>query len=146
MNENENKVSKNNSQNNLMQLMAFTADRAMEMADANSIIGEKIEIDGMTIIPISKVSSGFAGGGASIINSAAKKSNVPSGSGAKVTVTPLSVLVINNGDISVIDISAPAKAPKKTLVDSIIEQAKAFMDKKKKEKSEKAEKPETPNE
>ena len=49
---------------NLMQLMSFTADKALEMADANSIIGEKIEVEGMTIIPISKVSSGFAGGGA----------------------------------------------------------------------------------
>ena len=140
MNENENKVSKNNSQNNLMQLMAFTADRAMEMADANSIIGERIEIDGMTIIPISKVSSGFAGGGANIVNAAQKKSNVPSGSGAKVTVTPLSVLVISGGEVSVVDISAPAKAPKKSIVDSIIDQAKAFLENKKKEKAEKAEK------
>ncbi len=140
MNENENKVSKNNSQNNLMQLIAFTADRAMEMADANSIIGERIEIDGMTIIPISKVSSGFAGGGANIVNAAQKKSNVPSGSGAKVTVTPLSVLVISGGEVSVVDISAPAKAPKKSIVDSIIDQAKAFLENKKKEKAEKAEK------
>jgi uncharacterized spore protein YtfJ len=138
MNENENKASKSNSQNNLMQLMAFTADRAMEMADANSIIGEKIEVDGMTIIPISKVSSGFAGGGASIINSTQKKSNVPSGSGAKVTVTPLSLIVVRFGEVSVIDISAPAKAPKKNLIDSIIEQAKAYIENKKKEKAEKA--------
>lgn len=138
MNENENKVSKNNSQNNLMQLMAFTADRAMEMADANSIIGERIEIDGMTIIPISKVSSGFAGGGANIINATQKKSNIPSGSGAKVTITPLSVLVVSNGEVSVIDISAPAKAPKKTIVDSIIDQAKAFLETKKQEKAKKS--------
>ncbi len=121
--------------------MAFTADRAMEMADANSIIGERIEIDGMTIIPISKVSSGFAGGGANIINATQKKSNVPSGSGAKVTVTPLSVLVISGGEVSVVDISAPAKAPKKSIVDSIIDQAKAFIDNKKKEKANKADKP-----
>ena len=141
MNENENKVSKTNAQTNLMQLMAFTADRAIEMADASSIIGERIEIDGMTIIPISKVSSGFAGGGANIINATQKKSNVPSGSGAKVTVTPLSVLVVSNGEVSVIDISAPAKAPKKSIVDSIIEQAKAYIDAKKKEKANKAEMP-----
>lgn len=141
MNENENKVVKNNSHNNLIQLMSFTADRAKEMADASSIIGERIEIDGITIIPISKVSSGFAGGGANIINSTQKKSNVPSGSGAKVTVTPLSVLVVSNGEVSVIDISAPAKAPKKSLVDTIVEQAKAFLEKKKKEKAEKADEP-----
>ena len=104
---NGNEPKKQNASENLMDLMSFTADKALEMADANSIIGEKIEIDGMVIIPISKVSAGFAGGGASIVNATAKKSNVPSGSGARVTVTPLSVLVIADGEIKVMDINAP---------------------------------------
>lgn len=119
---------------NLMQLMSFTADKALEMADANSIIGEKIEIDGMTIIPISKVSSGFAGGGANMVNATAKKSNMPSGSGAKVTVTPLSVLVIDDGEVKVVDINAPAKATKGNLISSIIEQVKSMKKKKSEDK------------
>ncbi len=105
---------------NLMQLMSFTADKALELADANSVLGEKIEIDGMTIIPVSKVSAGFAGGGANIVNVTAKKSNTPAGSGAKVTVTPLSFLVIANGEAKVIDINAPAGASKKSLIDSVM--------------------------
>lgn len=129
---NGNEPKKTNAAENLMQLMSFTADKALEMADANSIIGEKIEIDGMTIIPISKVSSGFAGGGANMINATAKKSNVPSGSGAKVTVTPLSVLVIADGEVKVVDVNAPAKASKGNLISSIIEQVKSM--KKKKDK------------
>lgn len=115
---------------NLMQLMSFTADKALEMADANSIIGEKIEIEGMTIIPISKVSSGFAGGGANMVNATAKKSNMPSGSGAKVTVTPLSVLVISDGEVKVVDINAPSKASKGSLISSIIQQVKSMKKKK----------------
>lgn len=129
---NGNEPKKNSASENLMQLMSFTADKALEMADANSIIGEKIEIDGMTIIPISKVSSGFAGGGANMINATAKKSNMPSGSGAKVTVTPLSVLVVADGEVKVVDINAPAKASKGNLISSIIEQVKSM--KKKKDK------------
>ncbi len=129
---NGNEPKKNSASENLMQLMSFTADKALEMADSNSIIGEKIEIDGMTIIPISKVSSGFAGGGANMINATAKKSNIPSGSGAKVTVTPLSVLVIADGEVKVVDINAPAKASKGNLISSIIEQVKSM--KKKKDK------------
>lgn len=138
MSENENKITKNGGASNLMQLMSFTADKALEMADANSIIGEKIEIDGMTIIPISKVSSGFAGGGANMINATQKKSNVPSGSGAKVTVTPLSVIVVCNGELQVLNISAPAKAPKNNLIGSVIEQVQAMIKSKKanKEKEE----------
>ena len=129
---NGNEPKKPNAAENLMQLMSFTADKALEMADANSIIGERIEIDGMTIIPISKVSSGFAGGGANMINATAKKSNMPSGSGAKVTVTPLSVLVIADGEVKAVDINAPAKASKGNLIGSIIDQVKSM--KKKKDK------------
>ena len=127
---NGNEPKKQNASENLMGLMSFTADKALEMADANSIIGERIEIDGMVIIPISKVSAGFAGGGANIVNATAKKSTVPSGSGARVTVTPLSVLVIADGEIRVMDINAPAKAEKKNLIGSIIEQVKNLKKKK----------------
>ncbi len=121
---NGNEPKKNSASENLMQLMSFTADKALEMADVNSIIGERIEVGETVIIPISKVSAGFAGGGASITNATAKKANIPSGSGARVTVTPLSVLVISGGEVKVIDINAPAKADKKSLINSIIEQVK----------------------
>ena len=77
----ENNVKKSNAAENLMQLMSFTADKALEMADANSVLGEKIYVDDMTIIPVSKISAGFAGGGASIVNATVKKSNTPAGSG-----------------------------------------------------------------
>lgn len=109
---------------NLMQLMSFTADKALELADANSVLGEKIEIDGMTIIPVSKISAGFAGGGASVINATIKKSNTPAGSGAKVSVTPISFLVISNGEISVVEVTSSAKDTKSSIIDAVIKQFK----------------------
>lgn len=129
---NGNEPRKNSASENLMQLMSFTADKALEMAEVNSIIGERIEVGDTVIIPISKVSAGFAGGGASITNATAKKANIPSGSGASVTVTPLSVLVISYGEVKVMDINAPAKGDKKNIIKAIIEQVKKF--KKKDEK------------
>ena len=132
---NEQNVTKPGAAANLMKLMSFTADKVLELADSNSVLGEKIEIEGMTIIPVSKISAGFAGGGANIVNVAAQKSNTPSGSGAKVTVTPLSFLVISNGEARVIDINAPANAPKKNLIASIIDAVKG-MKKDKKAKTE----------
>lgn len=130
---NENKNTKPSATANLMQLMSFTADKALELADANSVLGERIEVDGMTIIPVSKISTGFAGGGANIVNAVAKKSNTPAGSGAKVNVTPLSFLVIANGEAKVIDINASANTPKKNLIGSVIDAVKN-MKKNKKEK------------
>ena len=45
-------------------LMVTAMSSIRDMVDVNTIVGEPIEsIDGMTIIPISKVSFGFAAGG-----------------------------------------------------------------------------------
>ena len=129
----ENKNGKQSAAANLMQLMEFTADKALEMADANSIIGEKIEIDGMVIIPVSKVSAGFAGGGASITNVSAKKANMPSGSGAKVTVTPMSFLVVSEGSVSAVNINVPEKTSKSNLIKQIIDTVKGLKKDKKAE-------------
>ncbi len=135
MNADNVKIEKKNGAENLMSLMAFTADKAVELADANSVAGEIIEIDGMKIIPISKVSAGFAGGGATIVNVPAKKSNTPAGSGAKVTVTPMSFLVITDGEIRVINVNGTEKEGKGGLIGKIVEAVKQF----KKSKSEKTE-------
>ncbi len=117
---------------NLMQLMSFTADKALELADASSVLGEKIEADGMTIIPVSKISAGFAGGGANMVNATARKSNTPAGSGAKVTVTPLSFLVISDGEVRVIDVQASATDKKANIITAVINQVKAMKAKKNK--------------
>ena len=127
----ENNVKKSNAADNLMQLMSFTADKALEMADANSVLGEKIYVDDMTIIPVSKISAGFAGGGASIVNATVKKSNTPAGSGAKVTVTPISFLVIANGELKVVAVDATAKDTKSSIIDKVVEQVKSFAKSKK---------------
>ncbi len=127
----ENNVKKSNAAENLMQLMSFTADKALEMADANSVLGEKIYVDDMTIIPVSKISAGFAGGGASIVNATVKKSNTPAGSGAKVTVTPISFLVIANGELKVVAVDATAKDTKSSIIDKVVEQVKSFAKSKK---------------
>ena len=59
----------NNSSNNnrpISELMGITMEKIKEMVDINSIIGDPITLDdGTTIIPISKVSYGFASGGIS---------------------------------------------------------------------------------
>ncbi len=123
---------KNNSEN-LISLMSFTADKALELADANSVAGDIIEIDGMKVIPISKISAGFAGGGATIVNVPAKKSNTPAGSGAKVTVTPMSFLVVSGGEVKVVNISVPEKETKGGIVNKILEAVKGLKKSKKTE-------------
>ena len=48
-------------------LLGISMEKVKEMADVNAIIGDPIKLDdGTTIIPISKVTYGFASGGSDI--------------------------------------------------------------------------------
>ena len=48
-------------------LLGISIEKIKEMADVNAIIGEPIKLaDGTTIIPVSKVSYGFASGGSDL--------------------------------------------------------------------------------
>ena len=57
-------------------LMETTMQKIREMVDANTIIGKPIETgEGVTLIPISKVSFGFASGGADMQTKVENKDN-----------------------------------------------------------------------
>lgn len=126
--------------NNLINVMSFTFDKLKETIESQPVIGDKIEIDGMTIIPVSKVSAGFAGGGASITDETRKKRQNPTGVGGSVTVTPLTFLVIDSRGVRLMNIT-PTEAPKKgipdvatDLISTVIDQAKTLKTDKKKSK------------
>ena len=92
--------------NTLTKVLSFTVDKAIELANANSIVGDRIVAGDITIIPISKLSVGFAGGGADIADVQRGKQQNPAGAGAKVTLTPMSFLVICDGTVQLLNIAA----------------------------------------
>ncbi len=97
--------------NNLINAMSFTFEKLKETIESQSVIGDKIEIDGVTIIPVSKISAGFAGGGANITDDTRKKRQNPTGVGGSVSVTPLTFLVIDKDGVRLMNI-APDTTPK----------------------------------
>ncbi len=115
----------------LIKVLSFTVEKATELCAVNSVVGEKIEADGITVVPISKISVGFAGGGADINDSGKKKNQNPAGAGAKVSLTPMSFLVIRGTDVRVMSVEADSKFALADLVPFIIDKAKAFLDYKK---------------
>lgn len=133
--ENNKPESRKNGSDSLLTLMSYTVDKTLELADANSVAGDIIDIDGVKVIPISKISAGFAGGGASIVNVTAKKSNTPAGTGARVTVTPLSFLIIANGEARVVTVNG-AETEKGGFIGKILEAVKQLKKPKKEEKEE----------
>lgn len=119
---------------NLMNVLTYVADQTMALAKENSVLGERIEKDGVTVIPVSKLTVGFAGGGADVVDSGKKKERYPAGGGANVALTPLSFLVIHDGEVESISIKAAPNSSKSEIIDTVIKTVKGFINKKKEEK------------
>ena len=76
-------------------LLGVSIDKIKQMADVNAVIGEPIKLeDGTTILPISRVSYGFASGG-SDLPSKYDKDLFGGGAGAGVSIKPEGFLVIS---------------------------------------------------
>ena len=85
-------------------LMNVTMDKVRQMADANTIIGKPIKTeDGTTIIPVSRVTFGFASGGSDVAPKA-EKQMFGGGTGAGVSVTPVAFLVISGGNVRTVQL------------------------------------------
>lgn len=86
-------------------LMDTTMKKIKEMIDVNTIIGDPITTpDGTTIIPVSKVSYGFASGGSDLPTKKENRECFGGGSGAGVTITPIGFLSITKGNVKMIPI------------------------------------------
>ena len=82
-------------------ILATAIEKIMDMVDCQIIVGDAIDAgDGIKVIPISKVTYGFASGG-SDFPTKTSKDLFGGGGGAGVTISPVAFLVINNGDVTV---------------------------------------------
>lgn len=112
----------------LPNMLDNTIARIREMVDINSVVGEPITTaDGITIIPISKVSVGYGGGGSDYVSKHVNPHDNPFGGGvcAGIKVTPTAFLVIKEGSVRVLPIAEPAS----TTVDRLVEMIPDTLDK-----------------
>ena len=93
-------------------IMTAALDKIRTLADAQTIIGEPIPTPGgTTIVPVSKVSVGFASGGVDFDGKNSPPESNPhfaGGNGAGVSVVPLGFLLIQNGEVRMLDLKNPA--------------------------------------
>ena len=86
-------------------LMETTIQKVKELADSETVVGNPIEVaENITIIPVSKLSLGFASGG-SDFPSKNPKDLFGGGGGAGITVTPKAFLVIENGSVRLLQLA-----------------------------------------
>ncbi|MBE6654056.1 MAG: sporulation protein YtfJ [Ruminococcaceae bacterium] len=138
----------NNEKNKISELIKESLGSVREFLDANTVTGTPIETaSGTVIIPISKISMGFAGGGNDYAGknaSAKQKNNFGGGGGTGVSVVPIGFLVVDSeGKVEMININNPGNDIGSS-IESIVEKLPAIMDKLKetfeKKKAEKEEK------
>lgn len=119
-------------------LMDTTMEKIKEMIDVNTIIGEPITSpDGTLIIPVSKVSYGFAAGGSDLPTKKENKDCFGGGSGAGVTIQPVAFLTVYQGDVRLVSVDREKGTADKlvNMIPDVLKKVKGVF---KKDKSESA--------
>ena len=112
----------------LPNMLENTISKIREMVNANSVVGEPIiTSDGVTIIPISKISIGLGGGGSDFVtkNTNQKENPFGGGVGAGVKVVPVAFLIVKEGNVRMLPVAAPAN----TTADRLVEMVPDTLDK-----------------
>ena len=110
--------------NPLNEVLQESMAKVREMVDTNTIVGQPIQTpDGVTLIPISRVSFGFGGGGTAFGNKKepAADPNLGTAMGAGVKGEPVSFLIIK--------MDSRTAVPAVTTMDRIVEMVPDVVDK-----------------
>ena len=108
--------------NSLSEMMETSMDKIRQMVDSNTIVGEPITTpDGVTLIPVSRLSYGFGCGGGDYGKNGASSG---AGCGAGIRVEPMAFLVVKGGVTRMLPVGTPAI----TTVDRVIEMVPELFD------------------
>lgn len=120
------------------ELLNTTMQKIREMVDANTIVGQPITTpEGVTLIPVSKLSFGFASGGSDYVSKNHKpgESNTfGGGSGAGVNISPVAFLIVKGDSVRLLSVNPPAATTVDRVIDmvpEVVDKVTGFLDKKK---------------
>ena len=106
----------------ISELMETTMQKVKEMVDANMIVGEPITtVDGITLIPVSKLSFGFAGGGSDFSKKQEPKDAFGGGIGAGVNIVPVAFIVVKGESIRMLHVAPPSDSTVDRIIDTVPE-------------------------
>ena len=118
------------SDNNIKSIIDVTMDKLRALVDADIVTGSPIEVGGMTLIPVSRVSFGMASGGSDFPSKSGQLFG--GGGGAGVTVVPIAFMVVNGDNVKMLPVYNEVTSLEKaiTMAPEIIEKAKGLFAKK----------------
>lgn len=124
----------NQKNNTLAEMMETSMQKIHEMVDSNTIIGEPIvTADGVTLIPVSRMSFGFGCGG-SDYGKQPSGNKFGGGTGAGVHVEPVAFLVVKDGVTRVLPVAVPAVGTVDRVIEmvpQVLDRVENFIDKRK---------------
>lgn len=127
----------------LPNMLESTIQKIKEMVDVNSVIGTSITTpDGVTIIPVSKVSVGFGGGGSDFTTKSSRPGEdnpFGGGAGGGVKVTPICFLIVKDGAVRMMPVAEPASTTADRIVEMVpdtLDKISAFIDSRTEKKAE----------
>ena len=109
-------------------LMSTTMQKLREIADVNTIVGKPIQAGNVTIIPISRLTVGFASGGSDFVSKNQKPeadNSFGGGSGAGMNLSPVAFLIVKGDTVKLMPVAPPAA----TIVDRVVEMVPEVVDK-----------------
>jgi sporulation protein YtfJ len=116
---------KENETNTIGSLLETTMDRLHDIVNVDTVVGTPINTpDGITLIPVSRVSYAFASGGSDFRLKDQSNPGFGGGNGAGVKIDPIGFLVVKDGGVRMMSITPPAS----NTLDRVIEKAPELMD------------------
>ena len=120
------------------EVLQTTMNKIREMVDANTVVGQPITTqDGVTLVPVSKLSFGFATGGSDFGKTQNVAKNFGGGAGAGVNVMPVAFLIVKDGNVKILPVAPPPGDTVSRVVDLVpemFEKVTGYIDKKSAEK------------
>ena len=110
------------------ELMSTTMQKLRDMVDVDTIVGKPIQAGNVTIIPISRLTVGFASGGSDFVSKNQKPeadNSFGGGSGAGMNLAPVAFLIVKGDTVKLMPVAPPAA----TTVDRVVEMVPEAIDK-----------------
>ena len=125
-------------ENKIQDIIKTSLENLRSMIDANTVIGNPISTEsGTTIIPVSKVSMGFASGGLDYNGKIVKPTPAPTGAqnfggggGTGLSVVPVGFLVVGvDGSVSMINVGDKIPSDPVEQIIDLVERSPEIIDK-----------------
>lgn len=118
-------------------MMQNTMDSVKNILKVDTVVGDPIYTpDGITLVPISKISVGFGGGGVEFGKKNAGEGHPYGGGNATgVKIDPIGFLVIKDGCVRMVNVTPPASNTVDRIIDlvpQVMDRVDAFIEKQQK--------------